>query len=106
MGWPAHRPHSGVSELLRCRLSQRQESGGGSLPGRRGGKHVLSLLVTAMPLKGVLLSYTDTNSAREVKGTVERRGLCGDVFLTSTPPAARITDVKIDTSVRKGEVTV
>jgi hypothetical protein len=72
---------------------------------RPGGKHVLSVLVEALPLKGVLLSYTDTNSAREVKGTVERRGLCGDVFLTSTPSAARIAEVKVDTSVRKGEVT-
>jgi hypothetical protein len=73
---------------------------------RPGSKHALSLLVVAMPLKGVLLSYTDTNSARTVKGAVERRGLCGDVFLTSTPAAARITDVKVDTSFRKGELTV
>jgi hypothetical protein len=73
---------------------------------RPGGKHVLSLLVVALPLKGVLLSYTDTNSARLVKGSVERCGLCGDVFLISTPAAARVTDVKVDTSVRKGEVTV
>ena len=35
---------------------------------RPGGKHVLSLLVVAMPLKGVMLSYTDTASAREVQG--------------------------------------
>jgi beta-galactosidase len=70
-----------------------------------GKTHTLSLLVVALPLKGVLLSYTDTNSAREVKGTVERRGLCGDVWLISTP-TARITDVKIDTSVRKGELKV
>src|SRR5690242_13233316 len=48
------------------------------IPGR---KHILSLLVVAMPLKGVLLSYTDSASAREVKGTVARRGLCGDVYL-------------------------
>jgi hypothetical protein len=73
---------------------------------RPAGKHVLSLLVLALPLKGVLLSFTDTNSAREVKGVVERRGLCGDVYLAAMPSAARITDVKIDTSVRKGEVTV
>ena len=59
-----------------------------------------------MPLKAVLLSYIDTNSAKEVKGTVERRGLCGDVYLVSTPAAARITDVKIDTSVRKGEIAL
>jgi beta-galactosidase len=73
---------------------------------RPGARHVLSLLVVAMPLKGVQLSYTDTNAAREVKGSVERRGLCGDVFLASTPSAARIGDVKVDTSVRKGELTV
>ena len=46
-----------------------------------GGKHILSLLVTAMPLNAVIMSYNDTNAARQVKGTVERRGLCGDVFL-------------------------
>jgi hypothetical protein len=67
---------------------------------RPGAKHVLSLHVAAMPLKGVLLFYNDTNSARAVKGVVDRRGLCGDVFLVSTPPAARLTDVKVDTSVR------
>jgi beta-galactosidase len=71
---------------------------------RPGRKHDLSLFVVAMPLKGVLLSYSDTNSAREVRGTVERRGLCGDLYLTSTPSAARVADVKVDTSVRKGEI--
>jgi beta-galactosidase len=70
-----------------------------------GGKHVVSLLVLALPLRGVLLSYSDTNSAREVKGSVDRRGLCGDVFLVSRPQATRIADVKLDTSVRKGEIT-
>jgi hypothetical protein len=73
---------------------------------RPGGKHVLSVLVLALPLKGVLLSYTDTNAAREVKGTVVRGGLCGDVFLVGTPAGARVADVKVDTSVRNGEVTV
>ncbi|MBI3821297.1 MAG: hypothetical protein HY289_01310 [Planctomycetes bacterium] len=69
-----------------------------------GSKHMLSLLVVAMPLKGVLLSYNDTNAAREVKGTVERRGLCGDVWLTSTPSGPRITNVKVTTSVRRKDV--
>lgn len=73
---------------------------------RPGGKHVVSLLVIALPLKGVLLSHTDSNAAREVKGAVERRGLCGDMYLCSTPTGARITDVKVDTSVRKGELTL
>jgi hypothetical protein len=73
---------------------------------RPGAKQVLSLLVMALPLKGVLLSYADTNSAREVRGSVERRGLCGDVWLVSTPRAARVTHIKIDTSVRRAEITV
>lgn len=71
-----------------------------------GARHTLNLLVVAMPLKGVLLSYNDTNAAREVKGSVERRGLCGDVWLISTPTGPRITDVKIDTSIRKRTITV
>ena len=70
-----------------------------------GGTHRLSVLVVAMPLKGVMLSYTDSASAREVKGSVARRGLCGDVYLVSTPPGPRIADVRVDTSVRKQEFT-
>jgi hypothetical protein len=73
---------------------------------RPGRKHALSLLVVAMPLEGVLLSYTDTNSAKAVKGKVDRRGLCGDVYLTSTPAAERVANVKVDTSVRKEEITI
>jgi beta-galactosidase len=72
---------------------------------RLGGKHVLSMFVVAMPLKGVMLSYNDTASARELKGTVTRRGLCGDIYLLGVPSGARIADVKVDTSVRKGEIT-
>ena len=45
-----------------------------------GKKHVLSMLVVAVPLSAVMLSYTDTAAAREVRGTVPRRGLCGDVY--------------------------
>ena len=72
---------------------------------RPGATHVLSMLVEAMPLKGVMLSYNDTNAARKVKGSVARRGLCGDVYLVGTPMGARIADVKVHTSVRKWEIT-
>ena len=72
---------------------------------RPGATNILTLLVVAMPLKAVLLSYTDSNSARELKGKVERRGLCGDVFLISTPAGPRIGDVNVDTSVRKAQIT-
>jgi hypothetical protein len=72
---------------------------------RPGGKHVLSMLVLALPLQGVMLSHSDTNTAREVKGTVRRRGLCGDVFLVGEPAGPRIADVKVDPSVQRGEVS-
>jgi len=72
---------------------------------RPGATHSLALLVVAMPLKGVMLSYTDSASARLVKGSVQRRGLCGDVYLTSTPRGPRLTDIRIETSVRKRECT-
>jgi len=71
---------------------------------RPGARHQLSLLVVALPLKGVLLSYTDSASVREVKGTVARRGLCGDAFLVSTPSGARIADVKVSTSLRRQQI--
>jgi beta-galactosidase len=72
---------------------------------RPGKKHLLSMIVVAMPLKGVMLSYNDSASAREVKGSVARRGLCGDVYLFSEPLGARIGDVKVDTLVRTREIT-
>ena len=71
-----------------------------------GGPHLLSLFVVAMPLKGVMLSYTDSASAREVKGSVARRGLCGDVFLVGTPRGPRLGAVRVETSVRRQELTV
>jgi beta-galactosidase len=73
---------------------------------RPGAKQVLSLLVVALPLQGVMLSYSDSASAREVKGAVARRGLCGDVVLTSTPAGARLMDARVNTSVRRDEITV
>ena len=48
---------------------------------------MLSMLVRAVPLSAVILSYTDTAAGRQVAGTVPRRGLCGDVYLVATPAA-------------------
>jgi beta-galactosidase len=71
-----------------------------------GRTHRLSLLVLALPLRGVMLSYNDTASARQVTGTVARRGLAGDVWLTSAPAGPRLADLKIDTSTRRRQITV
>jgi hypothetical protein len=74
--------------------------------GKPGGKQMLSIHVVAMPLKGVLLSYSDSASAKEVRGSVERRGLCGDVYLVSTPVGNRIGAVRVITSVRKSKISI
>lgn len=73
---------------------------------RPGSQHMLSMCVVAMPLKGVMLSYHDTASARQVQGEVARRGLCGDVYLASLPAGPRVSDVKINTSVRQKSIGV
>ena len=52
-----------------------------------GSKHVLSLRVVARPLREVMLMFNDTNAARGGAGKVERRGLCGDVYLVGAPAA-------------------
>ncbi len=70
-----------------------------------GATHILSLRVVAMPLHEVMESWNDTNTGKNKKGTVERRGLCGDVWLESEPAEVRLSDVKIETSVRRGEIT-
>ncbi|MBI1390345.1 MAG: hypothetical protein GC154_18045 [bacterium] len=69
-----------------------------------GKKHVITLLVVAMPLKAIVQSFQDTNNAKQVEGDVPLRGLCGDVYLVSSPKANDIQDVKIETSVRKNEI--
>ncbi len=66
----------------------------------------LSILVVALPLKGVILAYKDTAAARQVKGWVARRGLCGDVFLVALPKGERIEDIRLESSFRQGTVTV
>jgi len=70
-----------------------------------GGKHVLTILVVALPLKAALLSYIDTASARQVRGSVPRRGLCGDVYLVSTPVGGHIARASALTSVRQGQIS-
>jgi hypothetical protein len=72
---------------------------------RPGGAHTLSILVIALPLRTVMFSHSDTFGSKEVQGNVERRGLCGDLWLASMPMGPCIADVKVDTSVRRWEIT-
>ena len=71
-----------------------------------GQRYRLSIHVIAMPLRGVMESYRDTATARQVEGRVARRGLCGDVYLESTPVGPRICDAQIATSVRQWSIGI
>ena len=71
-----------------------------------GSEHVLSILVVARPIEEIMLMFNDTNAARRGRSKVPLRGLCGDVYLVSTPAGPHIDDVKVDTSVRKGQITL
>jgi hypothetical protein len=70
-----------------------------------GKAHLLSMLVVAMPLKGVMLSYSDSNAAKEVQGGVGRKGILGDIYLVGEPSGPRVTDIRVDTSVRNWQIT-
>ncbi len=72
---------------------------------RPGRTHRLTLLVTAAPLQAVMLSFSDTAAAREVKGDVRRRGLCGDVWLIGEPKGPRMADFRVTTDLRRHEIT-
>ncbi len=72
---------------------------------RPGEKHLLSMLVVALPLKAAMMSFANSAEARQVAGEVERRGLCGDVYLEGAPAGTRISDVKVETSVRNWQIT-
>jgi hypothetical protein len=72
---------------------------------RPGQKHVLSVRVDALPLSALTMASNDSNAPRQVAARVERRGLCGDLYLTSTPGGSRIADVRVATSVRNWQIT-
>lgn len=73
---------------------------------RPGATHELSLRVVALPLADVVRTFHDTAASKQAPGSVSRRGLCGDAYLVSTPPGPRVEGVKVDPSVRNGELRV
>jgi beta-galactosidase/beta-glucuronidase len=73
---------------------------------RPGESHRLSLLVQALPLGAVMASFADTAAPREVRGSVARRGLCGDVWLEGAPSGERIADVRVETSVARWRIAI
>lgn len=72
---------------------------------RPGAKHLLSLRTAALPLSSLVMVYGQTDEGKLAKADVARRGLCGDVFLTSVPAGGRIDDLRVGTSIAKWEIT-
>jgi beta-galactosidase len=73
---------------------------------RPGQTHTIAMQVTAMPLKAVMLSYSDSANAKTIEGTVQRRGIVGDVYLNAMPQGPRIANVRVETSVRRWEIAI
>ncbi len=71
-----------------------------------GKTHQLAVRTIAQRLNPEGTNYVSGEAKTNNWTPLSYRGLCGDVFLTSGPPAERITDVKVDTSVRKWRLTV
>jgi hypothetical protein len=71
-----------------------------------GKTQLIAMQVTAMPLKAVMLSYSDSATAKTIEGTVQHRGIVGDVYLNAMPRGPRIADVKVETSVRRWEIAI
>ena len=68
-----------------------------------GQKQLLSVLTATAPRGQKFADYLAAAPGK--RGSVAAsRGLCGDVFLSSKPAAARLGDLKIITSVRKWEL--
>ncbi|MBM3213458.1 hypothetical protein FJZ36_00855 [Candidatus Poribacteria bacterium] len=69
---------------------------------RPGSTHRLSVFVAALPLHEDIVSYANSAEERRTRGTVALRGLCGDVSLVSEPVSARIKNVRVEPSFRRG----
>ena len=70
-----------------------------------GKEHELILLVTARPFSATHQAFMAPDRIIETQASVKLRGITGDLYLTATPPAARLDGVHIVTSLRDGTVT-
>jgi len=66
-----------------------------------GRTHELALRTIAQRLNPEGTTYVSNEPKVNNWTPLSYRGLCGDVFLASAPAGARVTDVKVDTSVRR-----
>ena len=73
---------------------------------RPGRTQQIAVQVFARSLTDQYGAFTRAEAGPNRARSIGRRGMVGDVFLTSAPAGARIDDVKVDTSVRKWALTL
>ena len=73
---------------------------------RPGEKHVLSMLVIAMPLKAVMMSYNDSDAAKEVRVRWGAAACAATLLPIATPQGARIRRLRVEPSVRNWQITL
>lgn len=71
---------------------------------RPGSRHMLAIKVTALPLRDIVAVFSDSN-APDGAGEPSHAAACAGMSISPEFLPARIADVKVDTSVRKGEIT-
>ncbi len=71
---------------------------------RPGATHTLSVLVLALPRDTATQSFMGPDRVFEVESELNFRGLCGDVYLLSGPPAGGIEDVFVRPSVQEERI--
>jgi len=71
-----------------------------------GETHELSIYTLALPVAQEQIVVMGPDQIEKARAEVRFKGLCGDCWLESEPPGARITDVFVKPSVRNKELRV
>jgi hypothetical protein len=73
---------------------------------RPGATHRLEVLALALPMDTQAQTFMGPDRAFEAEADLQYRGLCGDVYLLSSPPGPRIEDVFVQPSVQEARLAV
>jgi hypothetical protein len=73
---------------------------------RSGATQELAILVTARPLDADAQVFMAPDRVVKNKASVKLKGITGDVFLVSAPPADTVRDVRLIPSVRDGSLGI
>lgn len=73
---------------------------------RNGAENTLRILVIATPDEGEIINFMGYAQESKSKARLDSAGLIGEVFIESRPMGATVSDVFVQTSTRKGTLTL